>query len=235
MPAPMIQAAIRDSLRGVPLFADLSAQELEVLTQSIRSVAVRKNARVFEQGAPADCCFILTSGLARVVFGGWSDTEIVFSSVRPKDLVGEIAVFNRSTRSASLVAVEACHFLRIPSTSFDALRKNPRFEDKVVAHIISTLMEADQARAMLLRPIATRVAACLARIARQEGRRDGASVVIPRKKHQELADVIGCSRETVSRKLETLRRKKCVSWDEHTMRLDIERLQQHLRTDLRVP
>ena len=81
----------------------------------------------------------------------------------------------------------------------------------------------------------TRVAGCLARIARQEGQRDGAIIVIPRKKHQELADVIGCSRETVSRKLETLRRKRCVSWDENTMRLDIERIQQYLRADLRVP
>lgn len=235
MPAPMTQAAIKDSLRGIPLFADLSAEELEVLAPTIRSVAARKNARVFEQGAPADCCFVLTSGLARVMFGGWSDTEIVFSTVRPRDLVGEIALFNRSTRSASLVAVENCHFLRISSTSFDTLRKNPRFEDKVVAHIISTLMESNHARAILLKPIMTRVAGCLARIARQEGQRDGAIIVIPRKKHQELADVIGCSRETVSRKLETLRRKRCVSWDGNTMRLDIERIQQYLRADLRVP
>ena len=235
MPAPMTQAAIKDSLRGIPLFADLSAEELEGLAPTIRAVAARKNARVFEQGAPADCCFVLTSGLARVMFGGWSDTEIVFSTVRPRDLVGEIALLNRSTRSASLVAVENCHFLRIPSTSFDTLRKNPRFEDKVVAHIISTLMETDDARAMLLKPLMTRVAGCLARIARQEGQRDGAIIVIPRKKHQELADVIGCSRETVSRKLETLRRKRCVSWDENTMRLDIERIQQYLRADLRVP
>jgi CRP-like cAMP-binding protein len=72
-------------------------------------------------------------------------------------------------------------------------------------------------------------------VARDEGERDGTSIVIPRKKHQELAEMIGCSRETVSRKLDTLKRKKCVSWDKRTMRLDLEGLQRYLRGELGVP
>jgi CRP-like cAMP-binding protein len=80
-----------------------------------------------------------------------------------------------------------------------------------------------------------RVAWCLGRIARQEGQRDGSGVVIPRKKHQELAEMIGCTRETVSRKLETLKRKKCVSWDKTTMRLDIEALQRCVRDEVDAP
>ena len=80
-----------------------------------------------------------------------------------------------------------------------------------------------------------RVAWCLARLARQEGVRDGTASVIPRKKHQELAEMVGCSRETVSRKLEVLRRKKCVTWDKESMRVDVECLRRHVRRELGVP
>jgi hypothetical protein len=47
--------------------------------------------------------------------------------------------------------------------------------------------------------------------------------------------MIGCSRETVSRKLEVLRRKKYVAWDKNTMTLDVEGLQRYLRGELGVP
>jgi hypothetical protein len=47
--------------------------------------------------------------------------------------------------------------------------------------------------------------------------------------------MIGCSRETVSRKLEALKRKKCLSWNKETMRLDIEGLQRYVRVELRGP
>src|SRR5262245_30034020 len=232
MAAPMTRAAIKDWLKVVPLFSELSADELEMLSSTARSVTAKRNARIFEEGAPADCCFVLTSGRARVVLSGAGDSEITLGTIKPKDLVGEIALLNRSTRSAALVAIEACHFIRIPAESFDRLRKNSQFEDRVVAHITATLRQAnDQVRGIA--PVSTlaRVAWCLCRIARQEGEPDGAMSVIPRKTHQELAEMIGCARETVSRKLEMLKRKKCIWWDKRTMRVDIERLQRYLRSE----
>ena len=233
MAAPMTRAAIKGWLRSVPLFSELSADELEMLAAASRSITARKNARIFEEGGAGDCCLVLTSGRARVVLMGSNGTEITLGAVRPKDLVGEIAVLNRSTRLASLVAVEPCHFIRIPAPSFDALRKNPRFEDKVFAHVAAMLRNAnDQVRGIAPASTIARVAWCLGRIARQEGQQDGTAVVIPRKTHQELAEMIGCARETVSRKLETLKTKKCLSWDKQTMRVDLEKLQRYVNTEL---
>ena len=232
MAAPMTRATIKDWLKVVPLFSELSADELEMLASTARSVTAKKNARIFEEGAPGDCCFVLTSGRARVVLTAAGDSEITLGTLKPKDLVGEMALLNRSTRSASLVATETCHFIRIPAESFDKLRKNSLFEDKVVAQLIATVREAnDQVRGIA--PVSTeaRLAWCLCRLARQEGTREGAIWVIPRKTHQELAETIGCARETVSRKLDELKRKKCVTWDKHMMRVDIEKLQRYLRTE----
>jgi CRP-like cAMP-binding protein len=232
MGAPMTRAAIKDWLKAVSLFSELSADELEMLASTARSVTAKKRARMFEEGSPGDCCFVLTSGRARVVLGGAGDSEITLGTIKPKDVVGEIALLNRSTRSAALVAVEDCHFIRIPADTFDKLRKNSHFEDRIIAHITATLREAnDQVRGIA--PVSTmaRVAWCLCRIARQEGTPDGTTSVIPRKTHQELAEMIGCARETVSRKLDTFKRKKCISWDKRTMRVDLEKLQRYLRSE----
>ena len=233
MAASMSRSAIRAWLQTVPSFSELSALELERLSAAARSVRARKRARLFEEGSVADCCFVLESGEARVVLSAGSDTEIVLGTLRPGSIVGEIALLDGSTRSAAVVATRDCHFVRIPADAFDQLRSNPRFERKMVAHVIATLREAnDQVRGVA--PISTmaRVTWCFTRIARQEGRRDGTAIVIPRKKHQELADMVACSRETVSRKLEILKRKKCITWDKAVMRLDMDGLRRYLRNEL---
>ncbi len=162
--------------------------------------------------------------------------SLVLGVVKPKSLLGEIALFNRSARSASLVAAEDCHFIRIPAAYFETLRQNRHFEDRVASHVIATLLQANEQIRLLSAPSTmTRIAGCLGRIARQEGEADGTTIVIPRKRHQELAEMIGCSRETVSRKLDALRRKKYVTWDKTAMRLDLQGLQRYVRGEFGVP
>jgi CRP/FNR family transcriptional regulator, cyclic AMP receptor protein len=233
MPATMNRNAIKTWLQTVPVFSELSATEIDHLSAAARSVSARKHARLFEEGSIADCCFVMTAGEARVVLSAGGDAEIVLGTIKPGGLVGEVALLDGSTRSAAVVATRDSHFLRIPAAAFDELRLNPRFEKKIVSHVIGTLREAnDQVRGISTVSTMARVAWCLARLARQEGKRDGTAVVIPRRKHQELADMVGCTRETVSRKLETLKRKRCVLWDKQVMRLDLEGLQRFVRSEV---
>lgn len=236
MAAPMGKEVIKSCLKAVPLFADLQAADLDMLASAARSVAFKKGARIFEEGAVADCCFVLTAGRARVVLAGNSGTEILLHVVTPPGLVGEIALLDRSTRSASLVAVEACYLIRIPAAALDALRKRPAFEERLVAALVSTLRESDdRVRVISSFPSINRVAWCLGRVARYLGRREGSGIVIPKLPHNELAEMAGCTRETVSRALQTLKRKKYVSWDSHTMRIEIDGMQRYLTTELTVP
>jgi len=226
MAVAMSKDGIKSSLAVLTPFSELSEAELDLLASGARSVTVRKNARVFEEGAPADCCLVLTSGRAKVVLSDDNGSDILLRIVRAVSLVGEVALLDRSTRSASLVAMEPCHFIRIPAPLFEQLRRNAGFENRMVARVASMLRDAsDQVRGVSTFPAMSRVAWCLGRIARQEGRVDGAIVVIPRLAHQELAEMTGCSRETVSRALNILKRKKCISWDDQNVRLDISVLQ----------
>ena len=134
------------------------------------------------------------------------------------------------------MAVEQCHLIRIPLAAFEAVRKNASFENKLVARLVTRLRESDdRVRVISTFPAINRVAWCLARIARYGGRRDGAAIVVPTTSHSELAEMAGCTRETVSRALHALKRKKYLTWDRTSMRLDVEGMQRYLTTELRVP
>jgi CRP-like cAMP-binding protein len=232
----MSRDVMKTCFRTISLFAELTADELELLAASSRDVAFKKGARIFEEGAPADCCLAMTAGRARVVLAGDNGAEILLHIVTPPALVGEVALLDRSTRSASLVAVEPCHFIRIPATTFEQLRKSARFEQRLVELLVSRLREADdRVRVITSFPSINRVAWCLARLARYTGRREGTTITIPKTPHSELAEMAGCTRETVTRTLQVLRRKKCVSWNTSSIVLDVEGMQRYLSTELTVP
>jgi CRP/FNR family cyclic AMP-dependent transcriptional regulator len=236
MALAMSKEVIAGCLKTVPLFSGLSSGDLSALAASARPVAFRKGARIFEEGSAADSCFVLTSGKARVVLAGNSGTEVLLQILTPPALVGEIALLDRTTRSASLVASEPCHFIKIPGPSLQALRKDPAFEDRLIRGLIQTLRASDdRVRVISTFPSIKRVAWCLGRIARSSGRRDGTGIVIEKTPHGELAEMAGCTRETVSRTLQILRRKKFVTWDDSHIWIDIEAMQRYLTTELTTP
>lgn len=224
----MSKAVITEYLLRIALFADLSKEELSDLAQDARAVMFRKGARIFEEGSPADCCFVLTAGKARVVLSGDGGAEILLGTVLPDRIVGEVGLLDRANRSASLVAAESSHLIRISGAAFDRMRRNIAFERKLVAHVVGLLREAnDQVRAIATFPSLPRVVWCLSRIARQEGRVEGRSIVFPKRAQQDLAEMTGCARETVGRALSELKEKRYLSWDRRTMRLQIDALSRY--------
>jgi len=234
MTVAMSEAVICDYLRRVPLFASAPPAELEAAARSSRLLVRKKGARVFEEGSPADCCLVLISGRAKVVMTGERDTEIILGMLEPFGVVGELALIDQSTRSAAIVATEDCQFIRIPSDAFSLLRRNPAFQERLLTQVLATLRRAnDQLRAMYTFGTTERVAWGLARMARERGRSRGTTVVLdPRPTHQEIADLIGSSRETVTRALMALKRKKCVSWSEHALEIETVAFKRLFRSDL---
>ena len=233
--SPMTTAAKKEWLKSVPLFSTLSEEELSSLAAAAGSTAVAKHGRVFEEGSPGDCCYVLTAGEARVVLSGGGDSEVLVATVRPRMLVGELALLDGAPRSAALVASQACRFIRIPAAAFERLRTNATFEQRLVRHVTSTLRKSnDQIRGVSHASSISRVAWYLGRLAREEGALDKGGILIPKRAHQEIAEMVGCSRETVTRALAVLKRKRCVTWSGKIMRIEIEALQRYIQAELHV-
>ena len=199
-------------LRQVQLFAELSDAELGQIAETAVMLRRAKNQIIFDEGDSADFLLVLTKGRAKVVLVGDGAEEIILNLIEPFRVVGEIALLDRSTRSARLVAVEDCQFVKLPVTSFEALRNSNRtFAAKIIANVTATLRESnDQLRVICTYRSLGRVAWCLDRLVRRKKISGGSAMLDPCPKHHELAQMTGCSRETVSRALKTLKQKNCI-------------------------
>src|SRR5262249_26631866 len=229
----MSEGVFVDLRRRVPLFARLPAADLRIAAKSTRSLAKPKGATIFDEGSPADCCYVITSGRAKVVLSGGATAEVILGTVEAHELVGELSLLDNSPRSAGLVALEECQLLRLPNDAFQELRNNRAFEDKLVVHVTAMLRRAtDQLGAIYTYDSAERVAWCLARLALRTGRRvNGAMVISPRPPHQELADMTGCSRETVTRVLTHLQKSKSVSMEGDSLTLSDSAFKRYLEIE----
>jgi len=201
-------------LRQVQLFSELSDPELRQIADTAVTLRRARNQIIFDEGDSADFLLVLTSGRAKVVLVGDGAEEIILNLIEPFRVVGEIALLDRSRRSARLVALEACQFIKLPVASFDALRtRNQAFATKIIVNVTSMLRESnDQLRVICTYGSLGKVAWCLDRLVRQREQIVGSSAALdPCPKHHELAQMTGCSRETVSRALKTLKQKNCIT------------------------
>jgi CRP-like cAMP-binding protein len=221
VPNSMTDATVADQLRRVPLFADLGPAEMQALAAGAQTFWRKQGVRLFDEGSPADGCFVLTHGRAKVVLSGPRDTEIVLEVIQPPTVIGELALLDRSSRSAGVVTVERSHFIKVAGPAFLELRRNSMFEDRLMVSVVRMLRRATrQLRAIYTYGSVDHLAWCLARLARQRGEHVAGEIAIsPRPRHHELAEMMGCARETVSRTLTLLKRRKWVSWDKHSLRL----------------
>ena len=139
--------------------------------------------------------------------------EIILNLIEPFRVVGEIALLDRSTRSARLVALDDCQFIKLPVGSFDALRNsNQAFAAKIIANVTSTLRESnDQLRVICTYRSLGKVAWCLDRLVRRKEdrwfQRNARSVS---QASRARADDRVFARNRQSR-LKTLKQKNCIT------------------------
>jgi CRP/FNR family cyclic AMP-dependent transcriptional regulator len=234
MPSYVPSEVVVRELRAVPLFADsseVSDADLATLSKAVTRLAAKKNARIFEEATAADACYVMTEGRAKVIISGERGTEIILAILEPHSLVGELSLVDGSPRSAALVAINESRFLRIPADAFtDLRRKNASFQARLLNHVASTLRQTnEQLRAICSFQAVGRVAWCLSRLAARDGRLEDRGIVLTRPAHHEIAEMTGCSRETVTRALRKLKAKRCIAWDERHLTLDVDALTRYLR------
>jgi len=194
-------------LRSVPLLSSLSDSEIELVAKSSRRVQYPKRSIVFQEGDPGDFLLVILSGRVKVILVGESGQETTIAILERPGFLGEVALLDDSPRSATVMTLENSAFLQIARAPFLALiNKHPNIALKIMSHLSGALRDAnEQIRTLSMFDAYGRIVRSLLRIARTHGQADGNRIVIrPKPSFQELARMIGCSRETVSRAIKTL-------------------------------
>ena len=190
-------------LHNVPLFARLDEPQLGVLARVIVRRSFGRNAKIIGAGDPTDSLYIVISGRLKVLMGDEQGREVILSILGPGEFFGEMGLLDDSLRSASVVTLDACELLTISKTDFKrSLAENFELSLNVMRGLVQRLREADRKIGSLaLMDVYGRVARLLLEMAEDI---NGEKVVVNKLSKQDIAKMIGASREMVSRVMKDL-------------------------------
>ena len=192
----------REVLRTVPIFSELSDEDITSLAKLAARKRYPKDTVVFFENEEGDFFFTITEGRIKVTILGDDGREVILSVLGPGDFFGEMALLDNEPRSATAIAVEESELLSLHRNDFQTVLNDNK-------SITSALIRANhQISTLALLDVYGRVARVIVDMAREEGKRlrDG-RIAFRRATHQEIANRIGTTRETVTRMLKDLERQ----------------------------
>ena len=191
-------------LRNVPIFADLEDPDLEKIARlGSRQRYKKGNIVVLEQESGA-ALFVIISGKVKVVRMDEDGREVILSMFGPGEFFGEMSLLDGLARSASVVATVRSELLMIHRRDFlELLNEYPPVAVALLAELAMRLRKADmQIKSLSLKDAAGRVANVLLMLADDLGIfRKGKVEIADLPLQQDIANMAGTSRETVSRML----------------------------------
>jgi CRP/FNR family transcriptional regulator/CRP/FNR family cyclic AMP-dependent transcriptional regulator len=208
----VIDAAV---FRRVALFADLEAGELESLSRVATVRAVPAGAAIIRESEPGELFFVILRGEVKVFVDSPDGREVVLSHLQAGDFFGEMALFaaEGEARSASVAATTECELVALARADFvGVLERDFGLTRKILQTLSSRLRKAnDVIESMALLDVGGRLARYLIRLADESGQPpvDG-FFVVNRPTHQEIANSIGATRETVTRMLKQFEDRKLI-------------------------
>jgi len=191
-------------LRNVPLFAGLSESELERLSRVCGRRRAERGEFVVRAGESTDSLYILLTGRAKVTNSDEEGREIILAMLGHGESFGEMGLIDGSPRSADVVALEPCELLVLGKEEFQrCMKDNFQVALKLMQVLVRRLREADRKiESLALMDVYGRVARLLLEMAEEDAQ--GQQVVKRKISKQDIAKMIGASREMVSRVMKDL-------------------------------
>lgn len=191
-------------LNKVSLFSSLPPDELQTLESHANLKSYRKNTIIMDKGDESSALYVLVSGKVRVYIADEEGKEVVLNVCdEPGSHFGELALLGNTARTASVMTLEDSKFLIISKQDFlNWLADYPQIALSIIRHLVDQITSlTDRVSALALNDVYGRLAATLKDLAKDENGR----LITQPLTQQELAQMIGASREMVSRIFKELR------------------------------
>jgi CRP/FNR family cyclic AMP-dependent transcriptional regulator len=198
------------TLKAVPFFTQLSDRELDAVRGVASEKSYPKNAVVLTEGEMGDSLYMIQSGKVKVFIGDEEGREIILKILGPGSFFGEMSMIDKQPRSASVTTLEASTFLVLTHVAFErCVEQVPRIAQLVMQCLAQRVREADRKIGTLaLMDVYGRVASTLLELSVYS---DGKLMVGEKLSQQDLANMVGASREMVNRILKDLTDRGCIS------------------------
>ena len=193
--------------RNVSLFESLNAEELEALAQMTITRTFSKDNVIILAEEEGDALFIIEKGRVKVSIVSEDGREVILSMLGGGAVFGELSLLDGKPRSANVIATEDTNLVMLRRQDFlQLVYKVPQIPIALLAELASRLRRTDrQIEGLALLDVTSRISETLLQLASDRGVDTETGVLIHnRPTHQELANMSGTTRETVSRVLKRL-------------------------------
>jgi CRP/FNR family cyclic AMP-dependent transcriptional regulator len=190
-------AQTADFLASVPMFSGLQRDELLKFAELTRERTYPKGSVILFQGDPGDSLYVLRQGRAKVVLIGEDGREVILGVLEPGAHFGELALIDDQPRSAHVIAMEDSQLLILRREDFRRrVEANPTVAWALLTELSRRLRRADQKiGGLVLLDVPGRISRLLLDLSAESSN----GTIEKPLTHQTIAQMIGASRETVSR------------------------------------
>ena len=211
-----------NSLNFVPIFADLPSDTIS----KIEKIGTRKNYQkddpILLEEDSGNALFVILSGKVKVSRSSTDGREVILTMLGESDFFGEMAILDGLARSANVIAIEESEVFLIQRNEFlKLLHSHPEISIILLQELTARLRNADmKIKALSLKDAEGKVATVLLRLAEYSGTIKNGVVEIDRLPiQQDLANMAGTSRETISRTLHSFAKRGFVELDGNKLRI----------------
>ena len=209
-----------DSLSSVPLFLDLDGVELANVEEHCTPRKYPKNSMVILEEEFGDIIFIILMGTVKITRVNDEGKEVILALLGAGEIFGEMAILDGEARSANALAQEDCELLAIQKSEFlNLLRRNFKISFALMRELAKRLRKSDQQiEALSLSDAEHRIGVSVLNLAEDMGViRKGQVTIDKLPFQQDIANMSGTSRETVSRVLKLFEDRHMITKVGHTV------------------
>ena len=197
-------------LQFVALFWDLSEEELGYISEKMIARHYESGKFIFFEDSEGEQCFFVVQGSVKVTRLSKDGREVILAMLNEGEFFGEMALLDGESRSANVIALEETEVLTLNREDFlVVLHDYPQIAIQLLKEMADRLRKSDRQIASLsLSDAEKRIALCIIRFADEQGIIKRGQVSIPKMPiQQDIANMAGTSRETVSRAINLLEKE----------------------------
>jgi CRP/FNR family transcriptional regulator, cyclic AMP receptor protein len=210
-----------DLIRKIPLFATLTDEEFIPLQHIFVLRAYNKNQVIFLEEETGNYMYLVLSGKVKVSKAGAGGRETILAIHRSGDFFGEMSLLDGKTAPATVSAMEDSKIISLSGADF---HKYLMHNEKVLLQIINVLCgrlrQVWQTQSISSSSAEAKIRMGIYQLSKRHGIQDAHGTIIDLKiTHQELAEMVGTSRETVTRVLAHLREEGIIEVEQRRITL----------------
>lgn len=211
-----VPPAVGDIVRKVTLFAELQDTDVEAIAAIARFKSYPKDHLLFDRGEEGDEFLVVIEGRLKIIFLNEDGRELTLTILSPYQCLGEMSLIDDFPRSASAVALGDLRVLSINKRDFGKLlESHPHIALGLLRQLSRRLRELTEDTAgLIFMDVYQRLARKLLNLSQTLGvPKEGGREIPQRLTHQELANMIGATRETVTKVLNEMESREIISFN----------------------